>query len=377
VPQPRDGAPEDETAVPRALRVAAAWSWRLLVIGTAATIAVLALSAVKIVILPIIGALLLCTFLVPPTAWLAARGVPRSLASLTMVVALIAAIGALGFWMTGIIRGNAAQLGESIREGGRDLERWIASRPFGIEPRRVDDALDRVRDGLLGGDGIAGGVLARATTAAEIIGGILLLVVLLFFFLKDGDRMWAWLVRRLGADAGRHADAAGHRAWQSLGGYMRGQAIIAFVDAVFIGLGAFILGVPFALPIALITFVAGFFPIVGAVSAGVIAVLIALAAEGLTTAIIMLVIVVGVQQVESNALEPIIMSRTVRLHPVAILVALGAGAAIGGLIGAFLAVPVAAATTAAFGYLWAHVGPDVVPEADDPEGATGEAPGGG
>jgi putative heme transporter len=369
VPRPRDGAPENETAVPHALRVAAAWSWRLLVIGTAAVVAVMALAAVKIVILPVIGALLLCTFLVPPTTWLTARGVPRSIASFTMVVALIAAIGALGLWMAGIFRSNAAQLGESIRQGGRGLEDWIATRPFGIEPRRVDDVLDRTRDALLGGDGVAGGILARATTAAEIAAGLLFVVVLLFFFLKDGDRMWAWLVRRLGVDAGRHADAAGRRAWQSLGGYMRGQAIIAFVDAVFIGLGAFMLGVPFALPIALITFVAGFFPIVGAVAAGVVAVLIALAADGVTTALIMLAIVVGVQQLESNALEPVIMSRTVRLHPVAILVALGAGVAIGGLIGAFLAVPVAAAATAAFGYLWAQVGPDVAPETDDPGGA--------
>jgi putative heme transporter len=369
VPRPGGSRRDDGVPVPRPLNVAAAWSWRLMVIGAAVIVAAFALAEVKVVVLPVIGALLLATFLSPPASWMIRHGVPRALAALVMVVSLLAAISGVGYWMALIIRANAPEVGASIRQGARDLEAWISRGPFGLEPNRIDAAFDSARDALFSSEGaLVGGVIARATTAAEVVAGILLTIVLVFFFIKDGDRMWAWVVRRLGVDAGAHANATGRRAWGALGGYMRGQAIVAFVDAVFIGMGAFILGVPFALPIALITFLAGFFPIVGAVSAGIVAVLIALATEGFTTALIMLAIVVGVQQLESNALEPVVMARTVRLHPVAVLLALGAGAAIGGIVGAFLAVPVAAAGSAAFGYVWSRVGPDTAPTVPEPAG---------
>ncbi|MFP5450454.1 MAG: AI-2E family transporter [Thermoleophilia bacterium] len=194
--------------------------------------------------------------------------------------------------------------------------------------------------------------------ALEVLAGAGLTVVLLFFFLKDGARMWEWLARRAGADARPHVLEAGARAWWALGGYMRGQAIIAAVDAFFIGIGILVLGVPFAVPLIALTFIASFFPIVGATVAGAAAVLVALADGGVVTALMMLAVVVGVQQTEGNVLEPVLMSRTAHLHPVVVLMALGAGGALAGLVGAFLAVPVAAAATAVGSYVWGRVGPE-------------------
>jgi predicted PurR-regulated permease PerM len=179
--------------------------------------------------------------------------------------------------------------------------------------------------------------------------------------------MWAWMTGRLGRGAGGHVDAAGRRAWQGLCGYMRGQAIVAAVDAIAIGIGIFVLGVPFALPLAILTFFAGFFPIVGAVTAGALAVLVALAAEGPVTALILLGVVVAVQQLEGNLLEPLVMGRAVHLHPVVILLSLAAGAAVAGIVGAFLAVPLAAAGTAAGSYLWSRIGPE--DQGDQPSAA--------
>lgn len=353
------GPPRPEAALaPRPLRIAAAWSWRLLVVLAAVLAGVHALSRVQVVVLPVVGALLVCTFLGPVAAWLRRRGLPRALSAVAVLLGAVAVIGGLGMVLWDQVRRDIDGLDLSVEEGAAEVERWLVEGPLGMERAEIRDGVARARDWATSPDGLlASGVLSRSVTVVEIVAGLLLAVVVVFFLLKDGDRMWAWLVRRLGPDAGAHVDAAGGRAWWALGGYMRGQAIVAAVDAILIGLGIFLLGVPFALPLAVLTFLAGFFPIVGAVVAGAIAVLVALAAEGLVTALILLAIVVAVQQTESNVLEPVVMSRTVRLHPVVILVALGAGAAVGGLVGAFLAVPIASAVAAVGGYVWPRVGP--------------------
>jgi predicted PurR-regulated permease PerM len=362
----------DRALAPRPLRVAAAWSWRLLVVGAAVLIAVYALARVQVVVLPVLGALLVCTFLGPPAAWLRRRGLPPALAAVSVMAAAAATLGGLGLAIWYQVSQDVEDLDVSVDEGIGEVQRWLVEGPLGMERARVEQAVDDARAWFTSPDGLlASGVLDRALTAIEVVTGAVLALILVFFFLKDGGRMWDWLVRRLGPDAGGHVHEAGGRAWWALGGYMRGQAIVAAVDAVFIGLAIFLLGVPFALPLAVLTFFAAFLPIVGAFVAGAVAVLVALASQGPVTALILLAVIVAVQQIEGNVLAPVVMARTARLHPVVVLVALGAGGAVGGIVGAFLAVPIAAAVAAVGGYVWPRVGPEGGEPGESPDSSPG------
>jgi putative heme transporter len=342
---------------PAALRVAAAWSWRILVVLLLAYIAVQILVRVQVVVLPVILALLLCTFLYPVVTLMNERlGVPRGLGAINVLLVTVVAFALGVYAVYQQVRDEAGSLADNVLAGVEDIEAWLVEGPLQIDQERIDQVVDQGQEALRGAF-TGERAVTGATAAVEVIAGLLLTLVLVFFFLKDGEKMWAWAARRSGARARRHVDEVGGRAWWALGGYMRGQAIVAAVDAFFIGIGIIVLGIPFAVPLIALTFFAGFFPIVGAVTAGAITSLVALADRGLVVALIMLAIVIAVQQIESNVLEPVVMSKTVKMHPVVILVALGAGAAIAGLIGAFLAVPIAAAATAVGSYAWAYVGP--------------------
>lgn len=189
-------------------------------------------------------------------------------------------------------------------------------------------------------------MVSGAVRTAEAVAGALLTFVVLFFFLKDGDRIAGYCLARVGPRHREDARAAGERAWGTLAGFIGGQVVIAAADAVGIGLGLVLIGVPLAGPLAILTFFGGFFPIVGATAAGLVAVLVGLVSGGLTDALLVLAVVFGVQQLESNVLEPVVMGRAVPLHPVVILVAIGAGTVLAGVVGAFLAVPLAAVAAA-------------------------------
>ncbi|MGH3001372.1 MAG: AI-2E family transporter [Gaiellaceae bacterium] len=194
-------------------------------------------------------------------------------------------------------------------------------------------------------------VLSGTMIAVELAVGTLLALFLLFFFLKDGDRIWAWVVRLFPGDARADVEAIGRRGWKVLGGYLRGVSIVALVDAVLIGGALAVLGVPFALPLALLTFLGGFLPIVGANLAGFAAAMVALVSDGLLTALVVAAVVLVVQQLEGHLLQPLIVGRSVRLHPVAILLAITAGGVLWGIPGAFLAVPLTAVSAAAASHL--------------------------
>jgi predicted PurR-regulated permease PerM len=294
--------------VPRALAVVAAWSWRLIVIAAAAWLLFAALSRIQVVVLPVAGALLLCTFLAPIARWLRERGLPRALAAMTAIAGAVLALGGVVLAVSLQVRQSIDELDVNLRGGAQDVEDWLVEGPLGVERARIREVASQAREWALSTDGpLVSGAVSRAATAVEVAAAAFLLLVLLFFFLKDGDRMWSWLTRRLGAGTGRHVEEAGGRAWWALGGYMRGQAVVAAVDALFIGLGIFLLGVPLAIPLAIVTFLASFFPIVGAVVAGALAVLVALAFEGLVTALMLLAVVVAVQQIEGNVLEPLVI----------------------------------------------------------------------
>jgi predicted PurR-regulated permease PerM len=327
----------------------AQFSWRLLVVLIGVSGLVMLLTRLYLVSLPIILALVFATIAVPPARRLERRGVPRLLAALTVVVGGTSAIlGGLILLIPAFTR-QVSALGPTINEAFGKVLDWIETGPLGLDRGELEaivtDAVGNI--GEFSGT-IATQVGSIALAVGEVLAAMSLAVVLLFFFVKDGEQIVGWFISRAPERLRDDMRASGARGWGALAGYVRGTAAIALIDAVGIGIGLLIVGVPLVLPLTLLVFIGGFVPVIGAFISGLLATLVALATGGLTAALIVLAIVVVVQQVESNVLQPMIMRRAVSLHPVVILTVLTAGAVIVGVLGAFLAVPIAA-TLAAVG----------------------------
>jgi putative heme transporter len=334
--------PVQSGTVPASLRLAAALSWRVLLIAAAVIGALLLFSRLQVVFIPVIAALFVCAVLRPPWRLVNRLGAPPMAATWIVLLGAAGAMVGLG-WLT--VPSFTDQLGDlelAVRDGLRELEGWLATGPLGLPENTLDRALDEAQQWLSRGDGLAGSVITGARLAVEIIAGILLAITLIFFFLKDGDTIWGWAVGLFPQYLQSDVDAVGRRAWGVLGSYLVGTAIVAFVDAVLIGLGLFVLGVPLAMPLSVLVFVGGFFPLVGAFVTGVAAALVTLVTNGPISALIVIAIVIAVQQIEGDVLQPVVVGRAVRLHPVAILLSLAIGGGLGGIVGAFLAVPTAA-----------------------------------
>ncbi|GGR65073.1 hypothetical protein GCM10010169_05350 [Micromonospora fulviviridis] len=262
---------------------------------------------------------------------------PAALLSILLLLGVLVGLGALVWNLT------ASQFGELSQQLDQGLERSrdFVTSSLPVTDEQLDRQVEQIREGL---SGSAPDPVAGARTAAEVAGSILLGLVLLFFLLKDGRSMWHWVLRRMAGPRRDLTAEAGRAGWRTLGAYSRGTMIIAAIDAIGIGLALVLLRVPLALPLALITFLGGFVPIIGATVAGAVAVLVALAANGPTTALLTLAAVIAVQQIEGNLLEPLVMKRQVQLHPAVILVVVTAGTLIAGIAGAFVSVPIAAVT---------------------------------
>ncbi|MEU7960910.1 AI-2E family transporter [Micromonospora humida] len=325
-------------ALPWLVRTAVVWSACLVVVVFGCYL----LGRVAVLLAPLAIAVAVTLFLTalldPVLLALRRLRVPAALAALLSVLLLLGVLVGVGVLVWNL---TAAQFGELSQQLDEGLQR---SRDFVTETLPVSDAqldklIGQVRDGL---GGSAPDPVGGARTAAEALGSTLLALVLLFFLLKDGRSMWHWVLRRMTGPNRTVAAEAGRVGWRTLGSYSRGTMVIAAIDAIGIGLALVLLGVPLALPLALITFLGGFVPIIGATVAGAVAVLVALAANGPTTALLVLAAVIAVQQVEGNLLEPLIMKRQVQLHPAVILVVVTAGTLIAGIAGAFVSVPIAA-----------------------------------
>lgn len=338
--------------VPRSLALAAALSWRLLVVGAAVYVTVTLFARLQVIIVPSAFAVLLACALWPGARRLRSRGLGRGLSAAAMVLALL---GTLAVVVLAIAPRAADEIGDLDVNltGALDvIESWLIEGPFSLSQTRVDAFFSELESQIRAASGaIASGALGGAMLAVEIVVGIVLAIVLLFFFLKDGDRMWYWL-RGLLPESRRarwHAVAIDVR--DVLAAFIRGTTIVALVDAVGIGLGLYLLGVPLVIPLAMLTFIGGFIPIVGATVAGFVAVMVALVTNGFLTALAVLGVVILVQQLESNFLQPVVVGRYVQLHPAAVLLAVGVGAVLYGVAGALLAVPVTAALATALGRL--------------------------
>jgi predicted PurR-regulated permease PerM len=338
--------------VPPALQRLAAWSWRLLVVLTAAGLVLYLLIQLKVIVVPVIVALFLATLLVPLVGLLEARGWRHLWAVLAVFLAAVVLVAAIIAGCVPLCGNELDDLRQRADVGVAEVQRYIASRPFGLSEEDLNRYLDQARRRFTeNSGGLTRGAVAGETLIGELITGLILSLFLTFFFVKDSERFTRWILDFAGRDRAPHLREIGHHSATAVSGYLRGQAMVGLIDGVFIGIGLAIVGVPFVVPLAFLTFVAAFLPLVGAVVAGALAALVALVTKGLTAALIVVAITLAVQQLEGHVLAPLLLGRAVSLHPVVIILALAAGSILGGIIGAFLAVPIAAVVTAVGTYL--------------------------
>ena len=334
--------------VPRWLDLSAAWAWRLLLLLIAGLAVLWLATRLVVVTLPLAVALILSTLAVPPADWLQRRGLrPAAAAGIVVIGGLGALVGILAA-LTPSFVDQLGDLGPTLRDAWDGVLNWLETGPLNYDRSRVEDLASNLGNTLSsgGGSGVVSGVLSGATMVVQAIAGLVLAVVVLFFFVKDGEEIVDWFIARTPTGGRDTVRAVGRRAWMALGGYVRGTAMIAAIDAIGIMIGLIVLGVPLVAPLTLLAFLGGFLPVIGAFTAGLVAVLVALATVGWFKALLLLAVIIGVQQIEGNLLQPTIMRRAVALHPVVVLTALGAGAALAGIIGAFLSVPIAAVLAA-------------------------------
>lgn len=349
-----------EVQVPWSLRVFAAWSWRLIAILALLAVVVLMLVQLKNVVIPVLVAVVL-TVLLHPLAHALTRKLrfPPMLASLTTVVLTVAFIGTLLTVASRSIMAGFSDLAAKAGDGFQSLLDWLAQGPLGIDKAQIDGWLEQVTGTLQDNSGmLANGALSITTSVGNIAAGSALVLFLTVFFLKDGRGLWIWFVRLLPRGWRTSVHEASIRGWVTLRGYTKSTILVALIDAIGIGLGAVILGVPLALPLALLVFLGAFIPIVGAFLTGSIAVLVALVDKGAVTALLMFAVVIVVQQVEGNVLQPWIMSNNVSLHPVAVVLGVAGGTYIAGITGAVFSVPIMAFLNTVGLYLSGH---DTVP----------------
>ncbi|MBM7413977.1 MULTISPECIES: AI-2E family transporter [Nocardiaceae] len=330
----------------------AKWSAVLLVVSAALWIAGWLVGQLWVIMLPVLLALVVATVLWPPTRLLRRIGFPPALAALTTLVGFLAVLAGVVAFIVPSVISQAPDLADSATLGVSQVQEWLEGPPVNLDDEQIDNAVQAIVTQLQdSGTAIASGVFAGVATAGSILVTLGLVLVLSFFFIKDGPRFLPWLHGLAGRKAGGHLAEVLRRVWDTLGGFIRTQAIVSAIDAIFIGIGLLILGVPLTPVLMTLTFLGGFIPIVGAFVAGALAVLVALVANGFTTAVIVLAIILAVQQIEGNVLQPILQSKSMNLHAAIVLLAVTAGGSIFGIIGAFLAVPVAAATAVLLRYI--------------------------
>lgn len=316
-------------------------SLQIIVVLILATVVVFALVQLKLVVIPLLIAIILAAAVSPVLRWLKHHGFSAMMATWVTLVAAILVFGGLITLIVFAVRGQWDELGKRASEGVDNLQGFITNLPFDIDQSQIEDAKNSALDFLTSSQ-FGSGALAGVSAAGEVITGAVLAIVILFFFMKDGPQIWAFLLKPFKGYRHERGERIGHTAVRTLGGYIRGTAVVALVDSVAIGVGVAIVGVPLALPLAIIVFVGAFIPLIGATLAGVLAALVALVANGPVAALVVVAIVIAVNQLEGNFLQPVVMAQSLKLHPLVILVALTAGTILGGIVGAVLSVPIAA-----------------------------------
>ena len=335
-----------EQELPLGIRIAAAWSWRLILIGVALAGFIWLVIQVRIIVIPVLIAILLTALLAPIVSWFERRGAPRWMGVVGALVVFLASVGLLVSLIVTQLRNGLGDVTERSTKAWGEFLHWLES-AFGLSPEQVNGTIDQIIHMIEKYQNeIWSGALGVVTTTGQILTGTLLTLFSLIYLLIDGKRIWYWVVGFTPASAHAAVDAAGSAGWVSVGQYVRVQIFVAFVDAVGIGLGAALLGVPLPIPIAILVFLGSFIPFLGAISTGALAAFIALVYNGPVNALIMLCVVILVNQIEGHVLQPLVMGSAVRVHPLGVVLAVSVGALLAGIPGALFAVPLAASLNA-------------------------------
>ncbi|MFI8082464.1 AI-2E family transporter [Kitasatospora sp. NPDC086009] len=339
-------------AVPWGLRVAAESTWRLLLLGAALYVVFMVVDMLRLVAFAVLASLLISALLEPTVSWLRRHGVPRSLAAGGVFMSGLAGIGLVGWFVVWQVTTNLSTVTTKVQDGVATLRDWLITGPLHLTQQQITDFANQITKAIsTNTEQLTSVGLTGAQIAVEVLTAVLLAFFTTFFFLYDGERIWNWVLRGLPRHSRYAMAGAGPKAWATLTAYVRGTVCVAFIDAVCIGVGIQMLGVPMALPLAVIIFLGAFVPLVGALVTGTVAVLIALVTEGPFTALMVLVVLVAVQQIEGHVLQPLILGRAVRVHPLGVVLGVAAGSIIGGIGGAIVAVPLIAVTNTVVAHL--------------------------
>lgn len=379
--QPTSSAPRRSAdSVSWGVRVAAAWSWRLVAVVVALAVLGTVLSRLSEVVIPVAVSLLLAALLTPAVGWLQGRGVPRGLATALVLIGGIALLGGVLTFVVQAFINGVPDLVDKVSASVASVQRWLVDGPLRLQQSQIDGAFTSFTSSLTANrDVITSGALSTATTLTQLFSGLAIALFTTIFFVYDGARVWEFTTRVVPRGVRPRVDVAGHRGFASLVGYVRATVAVAAVDAIGIGIGLAVLRVPLALPLAALVFLGAFIPIIGAFLSGLVAVLIALVTQGFVVALIVLGVIIAVQQLEAHVLQPVLLGRAVQLHPLAVVLAIAVGLVTAGVIGALLAVPAVAIGNAAVRSLLADQPPpdpsevdatdpdEAVPPADHPE----------
>jgi predicted PurR-regulated permease PerM len=331
------------TNLPKVMRVGAAISWRIVAMALALYVLGRVLSAMLDLVVPVAIAMLLAALLSPAVARLTKCGVPRAVSTAIVMVCGLSLVGGLIAFVITQFVDNLPDLRTELSSAIAQIDHWLATGPLHLSGSALERWLQKAQDGIAGNQGaVASHVFDTAVAVGRLAAGVALTIFSLIFFLHDGDRIWRFVCRVVPRDQRDRVDVAGRRGFTALGHYVRATVIVASIDALSIGIGLAIMGIPLAVPLATLIFLGAFVPILGAFVAGTIAVLVALVAKSLVTALVVLGLLIAVMQIEGHVLQPLLLGRAVALHPLAVVLGIGTGLTLAGIPGALLAVPLLA-----------------------------------
>ena len=330
--------------VPGGLKEAAAWSWRILMVAALVYVAARALSHVPIVTIPFITSLLLAAVLTPVRRWLHAKGrIPHSIAAFIALLIGVTAIVAIFWFIVGQVRNNAPRMIEGFVSFVEQASVWLRDGPLQMNDEQVAGYADEISAFLTRNqESLVSGALSTLSTLTHLIGGFLLLLLTTFFLLRDGETIWSWTLSLLPRRSRRRLDQVGRAGWHTVGGFVRGQTVIAFLHASTIFVLLWVLHVPMALALSVLIFVASYVPILGMTVAGLFCVIVSLIEHGPGAALVVAIAILVLVQLEAHLLQPLIMAHHVEVHPLGVAIAVLAGTTIGGIAGALFAVPLVA-----------------------------------
>jgi predicted PurR-regulated permease PerM len=347
MPARQQNIPES-SRVPSWLQTGAAWSWRLLLLGAAIYLIARILGILYIVVVPCVAALLLTALLQPLTAWLRRAGMPGLGATWATLLIAAAVLGGLVLLVTNRVSADYPTLVAEVKHTTTQVESLLSGPPFRVKSSTAKNLLNNIPGYLSKHKSLVEGtVVTGGKIAAEFFGGLVLMLFVMFFLIKDGERIWSWLLGAMRPETARRMDRAGHASWLAVVYYMRGTVAVAAIHAIVVGVALWIMRVPLVVPLAVLVFVAAFVPLVGLLVAGTLAILVTLATHGWIDAIILLGVLIIEDQLEAHLLQPQVVGRVIRLHPLAVILSLAVGGVLAGIPGAVVAIPVVAVITRA------------------------------